>query len=99
MKKTICQEKDKYISFTESEKNMIMNAYKYVYTEKETESPTETTKKNECVLKTVEILNIARSSVYKVLKEQKKNENLSVPKVAHKANYKEKLDDFTVLLL
>ncbi|XP_045452758.1 uncharacterized protein LOC123661864 [Melitaea cinxia] len=54
-----------------------MNAYKYVYTEKKIESLTETPKKNECVLETAEIWNIARNSLYKVLKDHKENENLS----------------------
>lgn len=91
------RKKRKLVSFTQTEKELILNAYKYVYTEKKTESPTETPKKNECVLKTAEILNISRPSIYRVLKEHKENENFSSPKTpGPKFNFKNKLDDFTL---
>lgn len=90
------RKKRKLTSFSQTEKEMIMNAYKYVHTEKRTESPTETPKKTECVSKTAEILNISKTSVYRVLKEHKENENLTAPKTpGRKLNFKDKLDDFT----
>lgn len=83
------RKKRKLKSFSQTEKEMIMNAYKYVYSEKKTEF--------ECVLKTAEILNISTASIYNVLKEHKENENFNSPKIpGPKIDFKNKLDDFTL---
>lgn len=62
--KSIAKKKHELRSFSQTEKEMI-NTYKYVYTEKKTESPTKTPKKKRMwkifrqFLKTAEILNIS----------------------------------------
>lgn len=68
-------------SFQVSEKQMVLNAYKYVYKQKaEEEYPIDVPNKDECVKTTAEILGISPTSVYRILKESKENNVLAKPK-------------------
>lgn len=77
-----------------SEKQMVLNAYNYVWNQNTAKS-FEVPKKDECVKTVSEILGISTRSVYRILKEQKENVQLTSQKNSGpKLTFKDKIDDF-----
>lgn len=77
-----------------SEKQMVLNAYNYVWNQNTAKS-FEVPKKDECVKTVSEILGMSTRTVYRILKEQKENVLLTNQKKSRpKLTFKNKIDDF-----
>ncbi|RVE44789.1 hypothetical protein evm_010588 [Chilo suppressalis] len=73
---------------------MVLNAYNYVWNQNATK-PFAVPKKDECVKTVSQILGISTRSVYRILKEEKENVQLSNRKKSlPKLTFKDKIDDF-----
>lgn len=82
----------KLTSFTINEKNMVINTFKHV---KESWPSDQYPYRREMANKTANILGVAVSSIYKILKDYKEKNTISAPVTTKaKPNILDKIDDF-----
>ncbi|RVE55110.1 hypothetical protein evm_000008 [Chilo suppressalis] len=87
-------QKRRRLLFVVSEKQMVLNAYNYVWNQNAAK-PFDVPKKDDCVKTVSQILGISTRSVYRILKEQKENVQLSNRKKSGpKLTFKDKINDF-----
>lgn len=85
-------------ALSSNEKLMTANLYKYLVQEENKRcdpADLETAKKTECAHKTADILGVSKTTVYKILKEERENVEFQPPQAKGRPpSYKEKFDEF-----